>query len=738
MTAGIDASAFTLAFVTQRYIDKVAGKNQEDNCKKEFLYAAKRNGADKMIAVVLEKKCRNQSDWAGGVGMTLGNHMYIDMCVTDNELEPHVKKLGAELDARLQKFYPNEWQPQAHHLHRLSSRKLSLILNKFHLESDSGMTYLSRQPVADAFRKINELEHELADSKNFFHSLNFLRTLGSQLFPPYYLYHCWGGWIHSINRETPSVANLVSFRAMRRYMDFILISLSIHAALAWPEYLFEGKHCRTEWLFVSFNSEASCEDTDCVELRLEACLPLILYMVMTTVKAFAVASKRIQRKFDSEHSRMQEDKKDSFEGLMEKIVFFHFLHSDEGMKKMDTTNVVLALGFTSIHLITFFERLHNKVPTSIHFSFLCTIVSTFVFVLRIFREIHKAATNYHCRYQVQSFVQTLLDPERLRRRLENKIDYYVKHIHSYYAFYIKSAFSNGGTRMGRADTVGKVALPRGSTPEMFGTPSKTRSRKSLTALARIESGKAVKGEFTSNPMVSQMQGPVTPQTIVLHQRQHLSTTEAAAPGVAQAPNGESDGDAHPISVLKAIVDRLVENWQLAVTVAEPESSCNNLRRWFAVKSYTSIYVKLRYEHHDVMVAGVLIWTNFMSLAAFCFLNSISMLSFVLYGLVVNTLFALRAVKFAMYVNQFSNQRQFAKLLLQPASTKEVSEAKALRTLAFHAYHCVPALVEPVSVFGMPVVDSDHMRFLAIHVAITFALLFKLTQALRCFWELGAG
>jgi hypothetical protein len=29
-----------------------------------------------------------------------------------------------------------------------------------------------------------------------------------------------------------------------------------------------------------------------------------------------------------------------------------------------------------------------------------------------------------------------------------------------------------------------------------------------------------------------------------------------------------------------------------------------------------------------------------------------------------------------------------------------------------------------------------MRFLAIHVVITFALLFKLTQALRCFWELG--
>ena len=56
MANGIDSSAAVLVFVTENYCIKVAGAGRngaDDNCKKEFDYASRRKGIEKMIAAVI-------------------------------------------------------------------------------------------------------------------------------------------------------------------------------------------------------------------------------------------------------------------------------------------------------------------------------------------------------------------------------------------------------------------------------------------------------------------------------------------------------------------------------------------------------------------------------------------------------------------------------------------------------------------------------------------------------------
>ena len=45
----------------------------------QFDYTLRRKGVEKMIAVVMEKSCRNPRDWAGAVGGKLGGLLYIDL-----------------------------------------------------------------------------------------------------------------------------------------------------------------------------------------------------------------------------------------------------------------------------------------------------------------------------------------------------------------------------------------------------------------------------------------------------------------------------------------------------------------------------------------------------------------------------------------------------------------------------------------------------------------------------------
>ena len=109
LAEGIDSSEVFICFITEDYLVKVAGRGpnrERDNCKKEFEYAERRKGANKMLAVVLESACRDQTSWHGPVGVTLGQHMYVDL--TEEQLQPgKIDALALEIEAKRQSTSPS-------------------------------------------------------------------------------------------------------------------------------------------------------------------------------------------------------------------------------------------------------------------------------------------------------------------------------------------------------------------------------------------------------------------------------------------------------------------------------------------------------------------------------------------------------------------------------------------------------------------------------------------------------
>jgi hypothetical protein len=102
MCDGIDKSRYVIVFVTQNYIDKVDGKGPKgdrDNCHLEFNYAARKKGASKMIAVVMEDACSDSSEWDGPVGMYLGGELYFSF-KNDSELQKCAKLVYNEIQKR--------------------------------------------------------------------------------------------------------------------------------------------------------------------------------------------------------------------------------------------------------------------------------------------------------------------------------------------------------------------------------------------------------------------------------------------------------------------------------------------------------------------------------------------------------------------------------------------------------------------------------------------------------------
>jgi hypothetical protein len=100
MCAGIDKSRYVIVFVTQRYIDKVAGRGENgdrDNCHLEFNYAAREKGPSKMIAVVME-----DVEWGGPVEMYLGGELYFSF-KNDSELQKCAKSVYEEIQQRMNK-----------------------------------------------------------------------------------------------------------------------------------------------------------------------------------------------------------------------------------------------------------------------------------------------------------------------------------------------------------------------------------------------------------------------------------------------------------------------------------------------------------------------------------------------------------------------------------------------------------------------------------------------------------
>ncbi|EOD41046.1 hypothetical protein EMIHUDRAFT_222110 [Emiliania huxleyi CCMP1516] len=97
MCEGIDDSAAIVVFVSKAYLDKVASKNPNDNCKKEFKYATQRKSATKMVPVPMEPDCLMPGNWKGQVGMELGGTLFKANFAEDADFEEQAEALFDEI-----------------------------------------------------------------------------------------------------------------------------------------------------------------------------------------------------------------------------------------------------------------------------------------------------------------------------------------------------------------------------------------------------------------------------------------------------------------------------------------------------------------------------------------------------------------------------------------------------------------------------------------------------------------
>ncbi len=78
--AAIDDSDTVLVVVSQRTLDRIAGKNGAlDPLKKAFEYAERTKGAESLLPAVIDPSVRSARDWWGGVGMVLGSRPVSDL-----------------------------------------------------------------------------------------------------------------------------------------------------------------------------------------------------------------------------------------------------------------------------------------------------------------------------------------------------------------------------------------------------------------------------------------------------------------------------------------------------------------------------------------------------------------------------------------------------------------------------------------------------------------------------------
>ena len=103
MAQGIEHTEAVIVFLTREYHEKANGKNARDNCKKEFIYASKKQTRSKMIPVVMEECMLNSKTWSGLVGINLCREMYVDMSgdLEDNHyLSQQMELLKKELQSK--------------------------------------------------------------------------------------------------------------------------------------------------------------------------------------------------------------------------------------------------------------------------------------------------------------------------------------------------------------------------------------------------------------------------------------------------------------------------------------------------------------------------------------------------------------------------------------------------------------------------------------------------------------
>ena len=76
IASGIENTKCFIAFITERYHDKVVHGNDTDYCRLEFNYASNRVP---MIAIVLDSAMKDTKKWKGNVGLSLSPKLYVDM-----------------------------------------------------------------------------------------------------------------------------------------------------------------------------------------------------------------------------------------------------------------------------------------------------------------------------------------------------------------------------------------------------------------------------------------------------------------------------------------------------------------------------------------------------------------------------------------------------------------------------------------------------------------------------------
>eukprot|EP00935_MAST-01C_sp_MAST-1C-sp1_P001983 g1983.t1 len=121
---------------------------------------------------------------------------------------------------------------------------------------------------------------------------------------------------------------------------------------------------------------------------------------------------------------------------------------------VDIVNIILAMAMASLHLVTFFQHLHDwdrKAAT----WFWWTVISTFVFALKIIKELHLAALNYRCRFHIQRFVHSMLTKKSLIRNLQSNLNFYLTHVEAL----VKYQETRHRSNLTRHDTVAEAPAP---------------------------------------------------------------------------------------------------------------------------------------------------------------------------------------------------------------------------------------------------------------------------------------
>ncbi|EQC26588.1 hypothetical protein SDRG_15528 [Saprolegnia diclina VS20] len=100
MADGIDHSALAAVFITQRYMEKVNGTNQNDNCQLEFGMAGNTQTAARIVPIVMETRMKNLANWKGEFKLMLGTLLYMD-ATSDTTLEQFALELVVKIKEML-------------------------------------------------------------------------------------------------------------------------------------------------------------------------------------------------------------------------------------------------------------------------------------------------------------------------------------------------------------------------------------------------------------------------------------------------------------------------------------------------------------------------------------------------------------------------------------------------------------------------------------------------------------